>query len=327
MRSRAGLRHLPDDPRTFSCPYAETWRALHLVPCSTSVRRGKKRLELGLHHESGPIGAPVRWAPDASPMWVIGPHRAPSNSRSDGLLCLMRADAARCTILAEADVRDAATRPAACSRTTAWASEARVHTGARSDWHTRASASLSARRGWLRFIPGARHPSPPTRQEHARAVAAARDRSPDTACGGTGPHVDANHTSRAVCWGLGPAQSLAAAASLAGAPINPLGWGGARVGAEPPRGAIGHGDWRARLAPIRANTWRPSGGPLLRCRATCAMEIECKVKSRLVTSTVVHPVQSRCEQEETEGPRLGLPNWFARPNQFIRCVRYPITSF
>jgi len=104
MRSRAGLRHLPDDPRTFSCPYAETWRALHLVPCSTSVRRGKKRLELGLNHESGPIGAPVRWAPDASPMGVIGPHRAPSDSRSDGLLCLMRADAARCTILAEADV-------------------------------------------------------------------------------------------------------------------------------------------------------------------------------------------------------------------------------
>lgn len=52
---------------------------------------------------------------------------------------------------------------------------------------------------------------PPTRREHARAVAAARNRSPDTACGGTGPHVDANHTSRAVCWGLGPAQSLAAA--------------------------------------------------------------------------------------------------------------------
>jgi len=103
MRSRAGLRHLPDDPRTFSCPYAETWRALHLVPCSTSVRRGKKRLELGLNHESSPIGAPVRWAPDASPMGVIGPHRAPSDSRSDGLLCLMRADAARCTILAEAD--------------------------------------------------------------------------------------------------------------------------------------------------------------------------------------------------------------------------------
>jgi len=99
MRSRAGLRRLPDDPRTFSCPYAETWRALHLVPCSTSVRRGKKRLELGQNHESGPIGAPIRWAPDASPMGVIGPHRAPSNSRSDGLLCPMRADAARCTIL------------------------------------------------------------------------------------------------------------------------------------------------------------------------------------------------------------------------------------
>jgi len=33
------------------------------------------------------------------------PHRAPSNSRFDGLLCLMRADAARCTILAEADDR------------------------------------------------------------------------------------------------------------------------------------------------------------------------------------------------------------------------------
>ena len=103
MPSRAGLRHLPDDPRTFSCPCVETWHALHLVPCSTSLRRGKKRLELGLNHESGPIGAPVRWAPDSSPMGVIGPHQAPSNSRSDGLLCLMRADAARCAILAEAD--------------------------------------------------------------------------------------------------------------------------------------------------------------------------------------------------------------------------------
>jgi len=103
MPSRAGLRHLPDDSRTFSCPYEETWGALHLVPCSTSVRRRKKRLELGLNHESGPVGAPVRWALDASPMGVIGPLLAPSNSRSDGLLCLMRADAAQCTILAEAD--------------------------------------------------------------------------------------------------------------------------------------------------------------------------------------------------------------------------------
>jgi len=87
-------------------PYLHTWCALQRNPCRTSLGRRKKRLELGLNHESGPIGAPVRWAPDASPMGVIGPHRAPSNSRSDGLLCQMRADAARCTILAEADDGD-----------------------------------------------------------------------------------------------------------------------------------------------------------------------------------------------------------------------------
>ena len=84
-------------------PYLHTWCALQRNPCSTSLGRRKKRFELGLNLESGPIGAPVRWAPDSSPMWVIGPHRASSNSRSDGLLCLMRADAARCAILAEAD--------------------------------------------------------------------------------------------------------------------------------------------------------------------------------------------------------------------------------
>jgi len=99
MLSRVELRHLLDDPRTFSCPCVETWRALHLIPCSTSLRRGKKRHELGLNHEIGPIGAPVRWMPDASPMGSSGPIR------SDALLCLMRADAPRCAILAEADER------------------------------------------------------------------------------------------------------------------------------------------------------------------------------------------------------------------------------
>jgi len=153
MPSRAGLRHLPDDPRTFSCPYVETWHALHLVPCSTSLRRGKKRLELGLNHESGPIGAPVRWAPDSSPMGVIGPHQAPSNSRSDGLLCLMRADAARCAILAEADEVGAGSllqsRSAPRCR-----SVARPRSGGRSTWHVPA-ASFAGRES----APWSRRPS------------------------------------------------------------------------------------------------------------------------------------------------------------------------
>jgi len=105
MTSRAGLSHHPDVPLTLFCPYVHTWRALHLVPCSTSLRRGKKRPKLRPDHESTPIGAPVRWAPDGNPMGVIGPHRAPSNSRSDGLLCRMVADGVRWAILAEADGR------------------------------------------------------------------------------------------------------------------------------------------------------------------------------------------------------------------------------
>jgi len=103
MTSRARLSHHPDVPLTLFCPYVHTWQALHLVPCSTSLRRGKKWPELRPDHESTPIGAPVRWAPDGNPMGVIGPHRAPSNSRSDGLLCRMVADGVRWAILAEAD--------------------------------------------------------------------------------------------------------------------------------------------------------------------------------------------------------------------------------
>jgi len=78
MRSRAGLRHLPDDPRTFSCPYSETWRALHLVPCSTSVRRGRNGLnsvKITRAAPSAPLfdGRPmrVRWGSSGP----IGPHR------------------------------------------------------------------------------------------------------------------------------------------------------------------------------------------------------------------------------------------------------------
>jgi len=42
---------------------------------------------------------------------------------------------------------------------------------------------------------------------------------------------------------------------------------------------------------------------------------------------LVETLAGRCERATRGGLGVGLPNWFAGPNQFIQCVRWPVTSF
>jgi len=126
----------------------------------------------------------------------------------------------------------------------------RVHARETSDWCTRANASLSARRGLLRVAPRARQPSPPARQA---SVAVAH--RPATA-----------RRTRAGARDLVPHGSPA---SVAGEPINPLGWGGALGCAESNRrgvllisGTVTGGHTLPQSEPARGGRAGGSGGPL-----------------------------------------------------------------
>jgi len=85
----------------------------------TSLGCRQFRLKVSAGLVRAPIGTPVRWALDGRSMGLIGSHPPPSETRFDGLLCLMGVDGAGWAILAEADGGDMG-RETRCGWVAAW---------------------------------------------------------------------------------------------------------------------------------------------------------------------------------------------------------------